>query len=83
MNVINRERPELRFTSEVERSTAHLFDKVRKVIPAVEWPHQPPKGAKERGDPGPQLYDPRDISLRRRHDRGFPRVGQERIKNQG
>lgn len=42
MNVVNRERPDLRFTSEVERSTAHLYDKVRRVIPAVEWPHFAP-----------------------------------------
>jgi quinolinate synthase len=31
-------RQDLRFTSEVERSTAHLYEKVKKVIPEVEWP---------------------------------------------
>src|ERR1700754_45598 len=39
MNVVSRSRVrDLRFTSEVERATAHLFDKVKKVIPEVEWP---------------------------------------------
>ena len=39
MNVVSRSRPQdLRFTSEVERSTSHLYDKVKKVIPEVEWP---------------------------------------------
>ncbi|MDX2145656.1 MAG: quinolinate synthase NadA [Rhodospirillaceae bacterium] len=38
MNVVNRPHADLRFTSEVERSTAHLYDKVKKVIPEVEWP---------------------------------------------
>jgi quinolinate synthase len=38
MNVVNRTRPDLRFTSEVESKTAHLYDKVKKVIPEVEWP---------------------------------------------
>tara|TARA_R110000868_G_scaffold6758_7_gene37720 strand:+ start:331 stop:1374 length:1044 start_codon:yes stop_codon:yes gene_type:complete len=42
MNVVNTapitaER-DLRFTSEVERDTAHLYAKVSKVIPEVEWP---------------------------------------------
>ena len=30
--------PSLDFTPEVERATAHLYDKVRAVIPPVEWP---------------------------------------------
>jgi len=41
MNVVNTTRTtskDLRFTSEVERSTAHLYEKVKKVIPEVEWP---------------------------------------------
>jgi quinolinate synthase len=38
MNVVNTATPDLRYTSEVERSTAHLYDKVRKVIPELEWP---------------------------------------------
>jgi quinolinate synthase len=38
MNVLNPAYPDLRFTSEVERNTAHLYAKVRKVIPEVEWP---------------------------------------------
>ena len=38
MNVVNPNAPDLRFTSEVEKSTAHLYEKVRKVIPEVEWP---------------------------------------------
>ncbi len=38
MNVLNPNKPDLRYTSEVEKSTAHLYDKVRKVIPEVEWP---------------------------------------------
>lgn len=41
MNVINtnitRAR-ELLFTPEVERDTAHLYDKVKTVIPEIEWP---------------------------------------------
>jgi quinolinate synthase len=39
MNVVSGSRThDLRFTSEVERATAHLYDKVKKVIPEVEWP---------------------------------------------
>jgi quinolinate synthase len=38
MNVVNTASPDLRYTSEVEKGTAHLYDKVRKVIPEVEWP---------------------------------------------
>ncbi len=38
MNVVNPNAPDLRYTSEVEKSTAHLYEKVRKVIPEVEWP---------------------------------------------
>src|SRR5256885_3777052 len=38
MNVVNTAAPDLRYTSEVEQGTAHLYDKVRKVIPEVEWP---------------------------------------------
>jgi quinolinate synthase len=38
MNVLAPARPDLRFTSEVERETAPLYDKVKKVIPEVEWP---------------------------------------------
>ncbi len=30
--------PDLAWTPEIERATAHLYDKVRDVIPAVEWP---------------------------------------------
>ena len=33
---------DLRFTSEVERNTAHLYDKVKNVIPEVEWPVHAP-----------------------------------------
>ena len=43
MNVVSRSRPQdLRFTSEVERATSHLYDKVKKVIPEVEWPTYAP-----------------------------------------
>jgi quinolinate synthase len=41
MNVVNsRITParNLQYTSEVERSTAHLYDKVKTVIPEIEWP---------------------------------------------
>jgi quinolinate synthase len=39
MNVVTRTRArDLRFTSEVERATSHLYEKVKKVIPEVEWP---------------------------------------------
>lgn len=38
MNVVNPARPDLRFTSEVESNTAHLYRKVSKVIPEIEWP---------------------------------------------
>ena len=39
MNVVNRTHSkDLRFTSEVERNTAHLYAKVKHVIPEVEWP---------------------------------------------
>ena len=39
MNVVSRKGArDLRFTSEVEAATSHLYTKVKKVIPAVEWP---------------------------------------------
>jgi quinolinate synthase len=39
MNVVTKTRArDLRFTSEVERATSHLYEKVKKVIPEVEWP---------------------------------------------
>src|SRR6201997_4216593 len=38
MNVVTTPSPDLRFTSEIARSTAHLYEKVKKVIPEVEWP---------------------------------------------
>src|SRR5438132_12931072 len=38
MNVVSPADAKLLFTAEVERSTAHLYDKVRKVIPELEWP---------------------------------------------
>ena len=38
MNVVNTAHPDLRFTSEVERNTSLLYEKVRKVIPEIEWP---------------------------------------------
>ncbi len=39
MNVVNRTAAkDLRFTSEVERDTAHLYEKVKHVIPEIEWP---------------------------------------------
>jgi quinolinate synthase len=31
-------RPDLRFTPEVEAATAHLYERVKRVIPPVEWP---------------------------------------------
>jgi quinolinate synthase len=30
--------PALEWNAQVERETAHLYDRVRAVIPAVEWP---------------------------------------------
>jgi quinolinate synthase len=38
MNLVAKATADLRYTSEVERNTAHLYDKVKKVIPEVEWP---------------------------------------------
>ena len=41
MNVMNPKitpAADLTYTSDVERSTAHLYEKVKKVIPEVEWP---------------------------------------------
>ncbi len=34
--------PSLEWTPEVERATAHLYDKVKAVIPPVEWPFMAP-----------------------------------------
>src|SRR6266576_1422056 len=34
--------PSLEWTSEVERATAHLYERVRNVIPPVEWPFMAP-----------------------------------------
>jgi quinolinate synthase len=41
MNVVNTTHTavkDLSFTSEVERNTAHLYEKVKNVVPEVEWP---------------------------------------------
>ena len=38
MNVVNTAQPDLRFTSEVQSKTAHFYEKVKNVIPEVEWP---------------------------------------------
>lgn len=35
-------RPDLSFTPEVAEATAHLYERVRKIIPAVEWPVHAP-----------------------------------------
>jgi quinolinate synthase len=34
--------PPLEWTSEVERATAHLYERVRNVIPPIEWPFMAP-----------------------------------------
>ena len=34
--------PSLEWTPDVERATAHLYDKVKKVIPEIEWPFMAP-----------------------------------------
>src|ERR1700757_4017460 len=34
--------PNLAWTAEVERATAHLYDKVKAVVPPVEWPFHAP-----------------------------------------
>jgi quinolinate synthase len=34
--------PSLQWTSEVERATAHLYERIRGVIPPVEWPFMAP-----------------------------------------
>ena len=34
--------PDLSWTPEVERETAHLYEKVKRVIPPVEWPFHAP-----------------------------------------
>ena len=38
MNVVRPVYADLLYTSDVERNTSHLYDKVRKIIPEVEWP---------------------------------------------
>ena len=35
-------RPDLSFTPEVEAATAHLYERVKHVIPAIEWPFHAP-----------------------------------------
>ena len=69
--------PSLEWTPEVERATAHLYERVRNVISPVEWPFMAPyikainelKQDPRRGDPGAQLPDAGDFPLRRRHRR--------------
>jgi quinolinate synthase len=34
--------PQLEWTNEVERATAHLYERVKNVIPPVEWPFMAP-----------------------------------------
>ena len=69
--------PSLEWTPEVERATAHLYERVKNVISPVEWPFMAPyikainelKTAAQRGHPGAQLPDAGDLPLRRRHRR--------------
>jgi quinolinate synthase len=35
-------KPDLAWTPEVERATAHLYEKVKAVMPSVEWPFHAP-----------------------------------------
>ena len=71
------------WTPEVERATAHLYERVRTVISPVEWPFMAPyvkainelKAAARRRHPGAQLPDAGDLPLRRRHRRRLAAAG--------
>ena len=69
--------PPLEWNAEVERDTAHLYERIKTVVPSVEWPFFAPyvkaindaeEGAQRR-HPGAQLPDAGDLQLRRRFRR--------------
>ena len=69
--------PDLAYTPEVARATAHLYERVARVIPPFEWPGFAPyvkaindlKRTRERRRAGAQLHDAGDLPLRRRRRR--------------
>jgi hypothetical protein len=66
------ERPDLRYTPEVAEATAPIYEKVKHIIPAIEWPalapdnprHQQAEERAQRGYPGAQLHDAGHLSRR-------------------
>ena len=85
--------PSLEWNSQVERETAHLYDRVKTVIPAgrmavlraLRQGDQRAQAGAQRGHPGAQLSDAGDIQLRRRFRRRFAparaRGGQGRCRH--
>ena len=69
--------PSLEWNAQVERETAHLYERVQAVVPPIEWPFFAPyvkaindlKKRARRRHPGAQLPDARDLQLRRRFRR--------------
>ena len=69
--------PSLEWNEEVARETAHLYERVKTVVPAVEWPFFAPyvkainelKKRAQRRHPRAQLPDAGNLQLRRRFRR--------------
>ena len=69
--------PSLEYTDEVARETAHLYERVKDVIPAIEWPVMAPyvkaindlKKVRNAVILAHNYQTPGDLSLRRRHRR--------------
>ncbi len=83
--------PKLEWNAEVERATAHLYEKVKPVIPPVEWPFFAPyvkainelKKRAQRRHPRAQLSDAGNLQLRRRFRRQLAAARARGHQDQG
>ena len=67
-------KPDLTYTPEIAKATAHLYERVARVVTPIEWPTFAPyikaindlKRERKRRHSGSQLHDARNFSLYRR-----------------
>ena len=83
--------PSLEWNAQVERETAHLYERVQAVVPPVEWPFfapvregdQRPEEGAQRRHPGAQLPDAGDLQLRCRFRRQLAAARHRGDQDQG